>query len=77
VLVPVGGVLIAHFVIRRPVTDIAALYDLRGARSGVRWAGVAAWAAGIAVYYAVPAGSTMPSLVASIAAYLLLAPRRR
>ena len=77
VLVPVGGVLLAHFVLGRRRTIVAELYDPRGPLSGMRWPGLAAWLIGIAVYYAVPsvwpaAGATVPSLAAAIAAYLLL-----
>ncbi len=77
VLVPVGGVLIAHFVIARRATVVADLYDARGALRGVRWPGVVAWAAGIATYYAVPvmwpaAGATVPSLAVAVVGYLLL-----
>ncbi len=77
VLVPVGGVLLAHFVLGRRATVVAELYDARGRLGGIRWPGLAAWGIGIAVYYAVPsvmpsAGATVPSLAAAIAAYLLL-----
>jgi len=72
VLVPVGGVLIAHFVLRRRTTDVAALYDPRGPLAGIRWPGLIAWAAGVAAYYAMPGGATVPSLAVAIAAYLLL-----
>jgi purine-cytosine permease-like protein len=74
-LVPVGGVLLAHFVIWRRPVDVAALYDRSGPRRGVAWPGLAAWVAGIAVYALVPAGATLPSLAASVAAYGLLARR--
>jgi len=77
VLVPVGGVLLAHFVLGRRPTVVAELYDTRGRLAGVRWPGLCSWLIGIAVYYAVPtvlpsAGATVPSLAAAIAAYLLL-----
>ncbi|MEZ5293747.1 MAG: cytosine permease [Vicinamibacterales bacterium] len=75
VLVPVGGVFLAHFIIRPHATDLAALYDPAGARAGVRWPGVAAWAAGIVVYYLVPAGATMASLAVAVGAYLALGGR--
>lgn len=73
VLVPVGGVLVAHFLVRPRPIDVAALYDARGSHAGVRWAGVVAWIAGIAVYAAVPVGATLAGLVTSIVAYRLLA----
>jgi NCS1 family nucleobase:cation symporter-1 len=78
VLVPVGGVLIAHFVLAGRATVVADLYDARGPLRGVRWPGLAAWATGIAAYYAVPAaGATMPSLLVAVSAYLLLGARVR
>lgn len=77
VLVPVGGVLLAHFVLGRRPTVVAELYDARGRLAGVRWPGLCSWLIGIAVYYAVPtvlpsAGATVPSLAAAVVAYLLL-----
>lgn len=75
-LVPAGGVLLGHFVIWRRPVDVAALYDPHGPRRGFAWPGVVAWAAGIVVYALAPAGATLPGLVASIAAYGLLARRR-
>lgn len=74
-LVPVGGVLLAHFVLRRTPTDVPALYDPRGRLGGIRWPGLCAWTAGVATYYAMPGGSTVPSLVAAVVAYLVLTPR--
>lgn len=73
VLVPVGGAFIAHFLIARRPTDVDALYDPRGPLAGYRGPGLAAVAAGVAVYYAAPAGATLASLAAAIAAYLALA----
>jgi NCS1 family nucleobase:cation symporter-1 len=73
VLVPVGGVLLAHFVLRPRPVDVAALYDPRGPLAGIRWPGVIAWAAGVATYYLVAGGATIPSLVVAVVAYLLLA----
>ena len=77
VLVPVGGVLIAHFVIARRVTRVPALYDHEGAFRGVLWPGLIAWGAGIATYYAVltfapAAGATVPCLAVAVVGYLLL-----
>lgn len=69
-LVPVGGVLIAHFLLRRRATDVTALYDPNGPLRGIRWPGVLAWMAGLATYYAVPGGATVPSLAVAIAVYL-------
>lgn len=75
VLVPVGGVLLAHFVLRPRPVEVAALYDPRGPLAGIRWPGLLAWAAGVATYYLVAGGATIPSLVVAVVAYLLLARR--
>jgi purine-cytosine permease-like protein len=79
VLVPVGGVLLGHYFVRRIPTAVQDLYDERGPLSrhgGIRIAGIAAWAAGSAAYYlAAPIGSTLPSLLVAIGVYTLLADR--
>lgn len=75
VLVPVGGVFVAHFLLRPRPVDVEALYDARGPHAGVRWAGVVAWAAGVAVYAAVPVGATLAALAASVGTYLALTRR--
>jgi len=75
VLVPVGGVLLAHFVLRPRPVDVGALYDPRGPLAGIRWAGVVAWAAGVATYYLMAGSATVPSLAVAVVAYLLLARR--
>ena len=75
-LVPVGGVLLAHFVVRRAWPRVADLYDARGPLAGVRWPGITAWAAGVAVYALfVGSGATAPGFVTAIVAYLLLQKR--
>jgi purine-cytosine permease-like protein len=79
--VPVGGLLLAHFVIRRHADPVDALYiGAHGEAPRVgTWsvAGLAAWAAGAAVFYASRAvGGTAPALLVSIGVYLLLSPRR-
>jgi NCS1 family nucleobase:cation symporter-1 len=72
VLVPVGGVFLAHFVLLRRPIDVAALYDL-GRVPAFSLAGIAAWALGFAVYkLAAPIGATLPALGTSIAVYLAL-----
>ena len=75
VLVPIGGILLAHyFILRRPV-NVAELYLRTG---GFSFAGTLAWAVGAAVFYlAAPIGGTLPSLVAAIGVYLVLARRPR
>ncbi len=72
ILVPVGGVFLAHFVVMRRRVDVGAVYraDTLPAFNG---AGIAAWLAGFAVYkLAAPIGATLPALATSIVVYLLL-----
>jgi NCS1 family nucleobase:cation symporter-1 len=81
-LVPVGGVLIAHYYVRAPVLDeafIASLYDPAGSFRGVSAAGVTAWAAGAAAFFASGSvGGTLPALAVSVIVYrALLYTRRR
>ncbi len=75
--VPIGGVLIAHFVVGRFETSVASLYygpDGAAPRVGL-WcpAGLAAWIAGGAAFYGLQTiGGVAPGLLASIGVYLLL-----
>ena len=73
VLVPVGGVLVAHYYLRRDTMNeslIVELYDGRGRFRGVNVPGMVAWAAGAAVFYAAGSvGGTLPALITSIAVY--------
>ncbi|MCU1382328.1 MAG: CytX-like hydroxymethylpyrimidine transporter protein [Acidobacteria bacterium] len=73
VLVPVGGILVAHYYIRPPRIDegfIAELYDPAGRFRGVSTAGVIGWAAGAAVFFAAGSkGGTLPALAVSILVY--------
>jgi purine-cytosine permease-like protein len=77
-LVPVGGVLIAHFYARSlfstaATTTIGDLYDTTGPYAGFSTAGIAAWAAGVVVYLvAGNVGGTLPSLIVSMSLYGLL-----
>jgi NCS1 family nucleobase:cation symporter-1 len=82
--VPVGGILLAHYFVLRRRVVVADLYDAAGPLAG-SWgwspAGTTAWLAGAAVFYAAQSvGSTVPSLVTSIAVYVAVstwtAPRR-
>ena len=78
-LVPIGGILLAHFfLLRRPV-KVADLYSASGpyrANGGWSVAGTAAWAAGAAVFYlATATGGTLPSLAVAIGVYVLLSPK--
>lgn len=78
-LVPIGGILLAHFfVMRRHVTDVPALYIVPRLRDGWSRAGAAAWVAGAAVFHlAAGIGGTLPSLVTAVTVYLVLQPRAR
>jgi len=76
VLVPIGGLLVAHYYIGPARVDealIVEMYDAHGPLRGISPAGIAAWAAGAAVYFAADrwttVGGTVPSLVMSIAVY--------
>ncbi|TAK17595.1 MAG: hypothetical protein EPO35_02725 [Acidobacteria bacterium] len=80
-LVPIGGLLIAHFLLLRRRDSAAALYPatpgVAPAVGNWKLAGMAAWIIGAAVFYASQSiGGVLPSLAASIAVYLLLARRR-
>ena len=76
VFVPVGGVLLAHYILRPTATHVPDLYDARGPYRGVLVPGAAAWALGTAAYYlAGPWGGTLPALVTSVVIYVLLARR--
>jgi len=80
-LVPVGGVLVAHYYIRRPPVDeafIAELYNPAGSFRGVSIAGVTAWAAGAAAFFAAGSiGGTLPALAVSVLVYRALLYTRR
>jgi purine-cytosine permease-like protein len=76
VLVPIGGVLVAHYYIRPARIDealIAELYDSAGPFRGVSIPGVAAWAAGAIVFFAANywsgIGGTVPALLTSVVVY--------
>jgi len=77
-LVPVGGVLIAHFYIQRfdPAdidSTLADLYNTSGRLAGFAVPGCIAWASGaIAYFMASSIGGTLPSLVVSIVVYAVL-----
>jgi purine-cytosine permease-like protein len=72
VLVPVGGVFIAHFVIARPPIDVARIYD-RATLAAFNTAGMTAWLSGFIVYkLAAPIGATLPALATSMLVYLAI-----
>ena len=75
ILVPVGGVFLAHFVVLRRPLDVEALYR-PSTLPAVTTAGLAAWVLGFAVYkLAAPIGATLPALATAIATYGILAHR--
>jgi NCS1 family nucleobase:cation symporter-1 len=76
VLVPIGGVLVAHYYLTDARTDAAvvdAMYDVAGPFRGASASGLAAWIAGAAVYFTAnrwsDIGGTVPSLAVSIVVY--------
>jgi NCS1 family nucleobase:cation symporter-1 len=72
ILVPVGGVFLAHFVVRRRPLDIDTLYDRRRVPA-FSIPGMAAWLCGVVVYkLAAPIGATLPALGTSVLLYLAL-----
>lgn len=72
VLVPVGGVFLAHFVILRRPVDIDAVYRVE-AMPAFTAAGIVAWALGFIVYkLAAPIGATLPALGTSIVVYVTI-----
>ena len=72
ILVPVGGVFLAHFVMMRRPVDVARVYDA-AALPMFNVAGMSAWIAGFVVYrLAAPIGATLPALATAIATYWLL-----
>ena len=76
ILVPVGGVFLAHFVLMKRPIDIVKVYD-RASMPAFNIAGLAAWAAGVIVYrLAAPIGATLPALATSMLTYWVLAGRR-
>ncbi len=72
VLVPVGGIFLAHFVVLRSKVDVEGIYKTDGMPAFTA-AGLAAWTVGFAVYkLAAPIGATLPALAASMVTYLLV-----
>lgn len=80
VLVPVGGIFLAHFVVLRARVDVAGIYQTE-AMPAFTAAGVAAWVCGFAAYQlASPIGATLPALAASMVTYIVISrvrPRRK
>jgi nucleobase:cation symporter-1, NCS1 family len=82
VLVPIGGVLIAHYYINPTDDDgslVAAMYDQTGRFRGASFAGMTAWLLAAAVYFAADRlagiGGTVPALAVSVVVYTVLAKR--
>jgi nucleobase:cation symporter-1, NCS1 family len=71
ILVPVGGVFLAHFVILRSRVDVDAVYR-HDRLPAFAPAGISAWIAGFVVYkLAAPIGATLPALATAIAVYIV------
>lgn len=76
-LVPIGGLLLAHFVVLRTPTDVAALYVPRRGRAAWSTPGLMAWITGAVVFHlASSIGGTLPSLLATVVVYVGLSRRR-
>jgi purine-cytosine permease-like protein len=72
VLVPVGGVFLAHFVVLRRPVNVDAVYRVEALPSFAT-PGITAWILGFIVYrVAAPIGATLPALVTSVLVYLAL-----
>jgi hypothetical protein len=77
ILVPVGGVFLAHFVVMRERVNVERVYQ-RDTLPAFSIAGMTAWALGFVVYkLAAPIGATLPALAASVAAYVVLSSLHR
>jgi nucleobase:cation symporter-1, NCS1 family len=76
ILLPIGGILVAHYYLRPEPADealVAAMYDAGGRFGGFSVAGLAAWAAGAAAFYAAGSiGGTLPAIAVSIVTYGML-----
>jgi NCS1 family nucleobase:cation symporter-1 len=73
-LVPVGGVLVAHYYVVRPRVDegfLTELYNRDGRFRGLSVPGVLAWIAGAVAFFASESlGGTVPALAVSMVAYI-------
>jgi nucleobase:cation symporter-1, NCS1 family len=77
VLVPVGGVFLAHFIVLRRPIDIERIYNIH-AMPAFRVAGIAAWIAGFIVYkVSATIGATLPALATAMLMYAALSLNRR
>jgi len=79
-LVPIGGILLAHYVVLQRSVRVPELYDERGpcaSRGGWSVAGATAWLSGAAVFHlAGGIGGVLPCLAVSIAIYAALSRRQ-
>jgi NCS1 family nucleobase:cation symporter-1 len=72
ILVPVGGVFLAHFVVLRKPVNLVTIYE-PASLPAFNLAGIIAWLVGFVVYrLASPIGATLPALAASIVVYAML-----
>lgn len=72
VLVPVGGIFLAHFVVLRIPIDVIRIYDSKTSPA-FNIAGLAAWVSGFVVYkLAASIGATLPALATSIVVYVVV-----
>ncbi|MEO7158605.1 MAG: cytosine permease [Vicinamibacterales bacterium] len=77
ILVPVGGVFLAHFIALKRRVDVARIYDT-ASLPAFNVAGIAAWISGFIVYkLAAPIGATLPALATSMLVYVALERRGR
>jgi NCS1 family nucleobase:cation symporter-1 len=75
ILIPVGGVLLAHFVVMKRSIDVATIYNT-ASMPALRTAGLVAWIAGFIAYkVATPIGATLPALATSMLVYAALSRR--
>lgn len=77
-LVPIGGLLLAHFFVLRIPTDVPSLYRVNSGRAAWSVPGLVAWVVGAIVFHLASAfGGTLPSLIATMLVYVVLSNQRR
>lgn len=71
-LIPVGGILLAHFFVLRSEVNVPELYDTASRQSRWHWPGLLAWlVGGITFQVSAGIGGTVPCLAATIATYVV------
>ncbi len=71
-LVPIGGILLAHFFVLRTPVDISRLYVVPRLRDGWSMPALMAWVSGAVVFHlASDIGGTLPCLISSMLVYLI------